>query len=98
MRRKRGRALRRRYGRAHDARRFQVVYQRAGSMSQALSPVENFGTANRAAIEMVRSGRTKRASVVHLGDRVPNGLRPEQVLAEYGVGPGGGVITLGTDR
>ena len=96
MRRHRGHALRRRYGKAYQGleRPFQVVYDHAGwRLGHGLTPTGRFGDANRAAIEMVRSGRTKRAVVVYTEPRKSGDSSPHKIqkLAEYVLGPGGGV-------
>jgi hypothetical protein len=78
-------------------RPFQVVYDWAGvPFGQGLSPLPLFADANRAAIEVVRSGRSKRACVLYVPPRVAGSteLPRSQVLATYRLGLGGGVESV----
>ncbi len=91
------RGLRRRHGRsgrASSARPFQVVYDWAGvRYGRGSTPTERFAEANRAAMEIVRSGKSKHAAVVYTAPkRIGDSTAPkEQVVAEYIMSPSGGV-------
>jgi hypothetical protein len=92
---RRGRALKRRYGRASVEKPFQVTYDWAGvRYGRGTSPFELFAEANRAAIEVVRSGKSKHAAVIFVGKKRPEGLPPSQVLAEYILSPSGGIQSV----
>ena len=89
---RRGHALKKRYGRSSGEKPFQVTYDWAGvRYGRGTSPFELFAEANRAAMEVVRSGKSKHAAVIFVGKKRPEGLPLSQVLAEYILGPGGGV-------
>ena len=97
MRHRHGRTLRRRYGRAGVARPFEVAYDWAGvPYGRGSSPFAQFVDANRAAMEVVRSGKSKRAAVLYTEPRRAgdSSAHKAQKLVEYVLSPRGGVLMV----
>jgi hypothetical protein len=73
--------------------RFVVSVTHAGVPHGRGTYYDHFADANRAAIELVRSGRKKKATVLVEWPRTPGYLPRAEKVAEYVVGPGGGVMS-----